>query len=361
MKVNGESLRSIWRDNGSKTVKIIDQRYLPHSLEIIDLNSLNDFCEAISEMKVRGAPLIGITAAYAIADSMQKDSSDSNLENSCNSLSKTRPTAMNLFWAINFIKENLYKINSDIRADKASKLADQLAAEDIQKNKAIGQEGFKIIADISEKKNKETVNILTHCNAGWLATVDWGTALSPIFRANREGLKVHVWVDETRPRNQGGLTAWELANEGINHTMIVDNSGGHLMQRGMVDAVIVGSDRTTSAGDVCNKIGTYLKALAAKDNNIPFYAALPSSTIDWNIQNGLNDIPIENRSSKEIDHISGLDMDGRLETLRIYSESVKSLNPAFDVTPSKFVTGIITEKGIYDPNEEALRQAFGKK
>tara|TARA_B100001250_G_C19815382_1_gene798024 strand:- start:1684 stop:2769 length:1086 start_codon:yes stop_codon:yes gene_type:complete len=361
MKVNGESLRSIWRDNGSKKVKIIDQRYLPHSLEIIDLNSLNDFCEAISEMKVRGAPLIGITAAYAIADSMEKDSSDSNLENSCDSLSKTRPTAMNLFWAINFIKEKLYKIDSDIRADEASKLADQLAAEDIQKNKAIGQEGFKIIADISNKKNKEIVNILTHCNAGWLATVDWGTALSPIFRANREGLRVHVWVDETRPRNQGGLTAWELANEGIDHTMIVDNSGGHLMQRGMVDAVIVGSDRTTSAGDVCNKIGTYLKALAAKDNNIPFYAALPSSTIDWNIQNGLNDIPIENRSSKEIDHISGLGIDGRLETLRIYSESVKSLNPAFDVTPSRFVTGIITEKGIYDPNEEALRQAFGKK
>jgi len=359
MKVNGENLRSIWRENTSHKIKIIDQRYLPHSLKIIELNSLNDYCVAISEMKVRGAPLIGVTAAFAIADSMAKDSSDSNLEITCDLLSQTRPTAMNLFWAIKFIKEKLSKINAN-RAEEAQKLADLLASEDIQKNKAIGEEGFRVLADISSKKNKEVVNILTHCNAGWLATVDWGTALSPIFKANREGMKIHVWVDETRPRNQGGLTAWELVNEDIDHTMIVDNSGGHLMQRGMVDVVIVGSDRTTSAGDVCNKIGTYLKALAAKDNNIPFYAALPSSTIDWNIQNGLKDIPIENRSSKEIDHVSGLDADGSLQTLRIYSERVKSLNPAFDVTPSKFVTGLITEKGIYDPNEETLRKAFGK-
>ena len=262
MKVNSEKFRSIWRDKSSKEVKIIDQRYLPHSLKVIKLASLNDYCAAISDMKVRGAPLIGVTAAFAVADSMAKDPSDKNLQITCDLLSETRPTAVNLFWALNFFRDKLSKINDNRRAEEAHKLADSLAEEDIQKNKAIGQEGFRILADLSNKKNHEVVNVLTHCNAGWLATVDWGTALAPIFRANREGVKIHVWVDETRPRNQGGLTAWELANEDIDHTLVVDNCGGHLMQRGLVDLVIVGSDRTTSAGDVCNKIGTYLKALA---------------------------------------------------------------------------------------------------
>lgn len=360
MKVNGENFRSIWRDKSSQEVKIIDQRYLPHSLNVIKLVSLNDYCVAISDMKVRGAPLIGVTAAFAIAESMKKDPSDKGLQITCNLLSKTRPTAVNLFWALNLFKDKLSKITGNRRAEEAHKLANSLAEEDIQKNRSIGQEGLRILSELANKKNHKVVNVLTHCNAGWLATVDWGTALAPIFRANREGISIHVWVDETRPRNQGGLTAWELANEDIDHTLVVDNCGGHLMQRGLVDLVIVGSDRTTSAGDVCNKIGTYLKALAAKENDIPFYAALPSSTIDWNIKNGLNDIPIEDRSSEEIDHINGLDSDGVLKTIRLYPEEIKSLNPAFDVTPSKFITGIITEKGIFNPNEKTLRKAFDK-
>jgi methylthioribose-1-phosphate isomerase len=360
MKVNGEKYRSIWRDKDSKEVKIIDQRYLPHLLKVIKLASLNDYCSAISDMKVRGAPLIGVTAAFAVADCMENDSSIANLNKTCDLLSKTRPTAVNLFWALDFLKDKLSNTKDSKRAKKAHNFANIFLEDDIKKNKLIGEEGFKILAALSKKKNNEILNVLTHCNAGWLATVDWGTALAPIFRANREGVNIHVWVDETRPRNQGGLTAWELLNEGIDHTMIVDNSGGHLMQRGLVDVVIVGSDRTTAAGDVCNKIGTYLKALAAKENNIPFYAALPSSTIDWNILDGLNEIPIENRSSEEIDHISGLDPEGNFKTIRIHSEKGKSLNPSFDVTPSKFVTGIITEKGVFSPNEETLRKAFNK-
>jgi methylthioribose-1-phosphate isomerase len=360
MKVNGQKFRSIWKDEFSDQVKIIDQRFLPHTLEVIELNTLNDYCCAIADMKVRGAPLIGVTAGFAIANSMKEDATDSNLIRCCELLSETRPTAVNLFWAINYFKNELSNIPIDNRAKQAIKLADMIAHDDIEKNKTIGEYGSKILHNISQKKNDGIVNVLTHCNAGWLATVDWGTALSPIFRGNRDGLNLHIWVDETRPRNQGGLTAWELMNEGIDHTLIVDNAGGHLMQKGLVDIVIVGSDRTTASGDVCNKIGTYLKALAAKESNIPFYAALPSSTIDWNITNGLHDIPIENRSSEEMDHITGLDNDGDLKTIRIYSEKVKSLNPAFDVTPSKFIDGIITEKGIINPDEGSLRKTFNK-
>jgi len=360
MRANGENLKSIWREKGSNQAMIIDQTFLPYSLEIIELNSLDEYCSAITEMKVRGAPLIGVTAAFAIADSMMEDPSDANLINTCELLSTTRPTALNLFWAINIMKEKLSNIRIEDRPKEALSISNELASQDVERNMAIGNNGFEIISKVSREKNHETVNILTHCNAGWLATVDWGTALAPIFRANREGVKIHIWVDETRPRNQGGLTAWELQNEGIDHTLIVDNSGGHLMQRKMIDLVIVGSDRTTSTGDVCNKIGTYLKALAAKDNNIPFYAALPSSTVDWDIKDGVSGIPIENRSSSEIDHISGIDHLGQTQNLRVYPKNVKSLNPAFDVTPSRLVTGIITEKGIYNPEESILRKAFNK-
>jgi len=358
MKVDGQNFKSIWRAGSLGQVQIIDQRLLPHSIKIIELNTLNDYCSAISDMKVRGAPLIGVTAAFAIADAIKEDPSDKNLTKCCELLALTRPTAVNLFWAIALLKKELLSTPVDFRIEKSRELADLLAHEDIEKNKAIGEHGAKLLHNISKTKSDGIVNILTHCNAGWLATVDWGTALAPIFKANRDGIKLHVWVDETRPRNQGGLTAWELINEGIDHTLIVDNSGGHLMQRDLVDIVIVGSDRTTAAGDVCNKIGTYLKALAAKENNIPFYAALPSSTIDWSITNGLKDIPIENRSSEEIDYMTGINNAGNMETIRIYPETVNSLNPAFDVTPSKFVHGIITEKGILNPDEGSLRKAF---
>ena len=352
MRIKGKHFRSIWREGNC--IKIIDQRYLPYELKIVELNNLEEFFYAIKEMQVRGAPLIGVTAAYGIAKSIYEDPSDDNLLKTCKVLEKTRPTAINLFWAINLLKKELLNINIDERKNKAIGLADSIAEDDISNNAMIGINGAEILKELARNQSKSTINVLTHCNAGWLATVDRGTALSPIFKARDEGLNIHVWVDETRPRNQGCLTAWELENEEIEHTVIVDNAGGHLMQTGLIDIVIVGSDRTSLNGDVCNKIGTYLKALSAKDNNIPFYAALPISTIDREIENGL-EIPIENRSNLEVKNVRGLDSNQNITEINLYpNENTKLLNPAFDVTPAKLVTGIITDKGVCLPQKKEI-------
>ena len=354
MKVSGSNYKSIWREDDS--IFIIDQTLLPSEFRILELNTFDKFCEAIVSMRVRGAPLIGVTAAYAIAFSMSIDPSTNNLMKSAEKLLKTRPTAINLYWAVNKMISDLKRAEEGSRGEYSMSIAEKIASSDISTNKKIGDFGYELLKNISTKKDRP-LNILTHCNAGWLATVDWGTALSPIFRANQEGFDLHVWVDETRPRNQGLLTAWELKNEGINHTLITDNAGGHLMQKGYVDIVIVGSDRTTINGDVCNKIGTYLKALAAKDNNVPFYVALPSSTIDWDIKN-YKDIPIEERQSEELSHIEGLDENGNVKKIQIYPKKSKAMNLAFDVTPSKYVTGLITEKGVCEASEKGLKDLF---
>ena len=358
MRIKGKHFRSIWREDDC--IKIIDQRYIPHKLKIVELSNLEQFCFAIKEMQVRGAPLIGVTAAYGIAKSINEDPSDENLLKTCNILEKTRPTAINLFWAINILKKALMNTSVDNRKNKALDLADFIAEDDISRNEIIGIEGSKILQELAKTQKKSTINVLTHCNAGWLATVDRGTALSPIFKARDEGLNIHVWVDETRPRNQGSLTAWELENEEIEHTVVVDNAGGNLMQNGLIDIVIVGSDRTSLNGDVCNKIGTYLKALSAKDNNIPFYAALPISTIDNSIEDGLK-IPIENRSNLEVKNIQGLDLDRNLVEISLYpNANTKILNPAFDITPAKLVTGIITDKGVCLPEKKAIIKLLNK-
>ena len=298
MKVKGKNYKSIWLDKKKLVVVVIDQRLLPHKFKLLYLRNIKDVKKAIKNMVVRGAPLIGVTAAYGIYLSMKKDSSDRNLNNSINFLRNARPTAVNLSWALEFVKKRLLKAGALNRVELSKQIADEISDNDIKCCKRIAENGLKIILGIKKRKKNKTINILTHCNAGWLATVDWGTALSPIFLAHRKKIKIHVWVDETRPRNQGSsLTAWELLQEKIPHTIITDNAGGHIMQHGMVDMCITGSDRTTSNGDVCNKIGTYLKALSAFDNKIPFYVALPSNTIDLNSKNYLKDIPIEQRKS----------------------------------------------------------------
>tara|TARA_B100001123_G_scaffold53437_1_gene56212 strand:+ start:9 stop:944 length:936 start_codon:yes stop_codon:yes gene_type:complete len=310
-------------------------------------------------MVVRGAPLIGVTAAYGVYLSMKKDPSNSNLISSINYLINARPTAVNLSWALKFMKKELLNENPSNRAQKSKKLAEEISNKDIECCKKIAKYGLKVILDIKKKKKNKTINILTHCNAGWLATVDWGTALSPIFLAHRKKVKVHVWVDETRPRNQGSsLTSWELLQEKIPHTIITDNAGGHIMQHGMVDMCITGSDRTTANGDVCNKIGTYLKALSAYDNKIPFYVALPSSTIDLNSKNYLKDIPIEERDSDELTHIKGVNSRGKKTKIRITPKGSKVSNYSFDVTPAKYVTRLITEKGILKPSRIEIKKIF---
>ena len=348
MLVNGEHYQSIWRDPKTEEISIIDQRWLPHKFITPVLTSTNDVKVAIQEMWVRGAPLIGVTAAYGMAIAMAEDPSDSNLKKAGQLLNSARPTAVNLSWAVSKMQSLLAPMKADKRADVAIKLADQLAEEDVQTNMAIGNHGAKLIADIAQTKtHSEPVRILTHCNAGWLATVDWGTATAPIYEARAQGIDIEVWVDETRPRNQGAaLTTWEFLHNRVPHTLIVDNAGGHLMQNGLIDICIVGSDRTTATGDVCNKIGTYLKALAAKDNSVPFYAALPKSTIDLALSNGVREIPIENRLEKEVTHIQGLDENNEIVNVRLCAENVKALNPAFDVTPRHLITGIITEDGV---------------
>ena len=303
---------------------------------------------AIRDMWVRGAPLIGVTAAYGMAIAMAEDPTDANLKKAGQFLNSARPTAVNLSWAVSKVQRELQKIETSKRASASLTLADEMAETDVQTNKSIGKHGAKLIADIASKKKRgEPVRILTHCNAGWLATVDWGTATAPIYEAQAQGIEIAVWVDETRPRNQGAaLTTWELLHNNVPHTLIVDNAGGHLMQHGLVDICIVGSDRTTASGDVCNKIGTYLKALAAKDNGVPFYFALPTSTIDPLMDDGLKEIPIENRSEEEVTHIQGLDENNEIVKVRICPEKVKALNPAFDVTPKRLVSGLITEDAI---------------
>ena len=353
MLVNGDHYQSIWRDRKTGVIYIIDQRWLPHEFKTPVLNSTNDAMIAIRDMWVRGAPLIGVTAAYGIAIAMAEDSSDSNLQKVEQFFNSARPTAINLAWAVSKMQSLLAPLEANKRGNAALNFADQLAEEDVQTNMAIGKHGAKLIANIARTKTHgEPVRILTHCNAGWLATVDRGTATAPIYEAREQGIPVEVWVDETRPRNQGAaLTTWELLHNNVPHTLIVDNAGGHLMQHGFVDICIVGSDRTTATGDVCNKIGTYLKALAAKDSGVPFYAALPKSTIDLKLCDGVRQIPIENRSEKEVTHIQGLSEKNEVINVRLCPENVKALNPAFDVTPRHLITGIIAEDGVHFPHQ----------
>lgn len=359
MKVKGNHFRSIWYDKSSDSVNIIDQRALPYEFKIIKIEFLEEFEVAIKEMAVRGAPLIGATAAYGIARQMQRDPSNDSITMSWERLNNTRPTAINLKWALNRCKNHLLSVPVDERAKISMQLAAAICNEDIEINKSIGRHGVDIIKSIaSEKPSDEPVRLLTHCNAGWLATVDWGTATSPMFQSHDQGIPLHVWVDETRPRNQGALTSWELESHGISHNYITDNAGGHLMQHGLVDMVIVGTDRTTACGDVCNKIGTYLKALAAKDNNIPFYVALPSPTIDWTVRNGVTEIPIEQRSEDEVSYVQGLDSAGLISQVKVTPKGTSGYNPAFDVTPARLVTGLITERGLCDASEEGLATLF---
>ena len=355
MKINGKSYKTIWFENN--IVKIIDQTKLPHQFLIKELKSVKDSINAIKHMEVRGAPLIGATAAYGLVLSIIEKNDLSYLKKSSEELINSRPTAINLKWAVDRMTKKLQGVNNNDILKIALDEAKAITVEDENFCKNIGINGLKIIEEIANKKDN-TVNILTHCNAGWLATIDWGTATSPIYHAHQKGIKVHVWVDETRPRNQGAnLTSYELNEEGISNTVITDNAGGILMQRGQVDMCIVGTDRTLSNGDVCNKIGTYLKALAAKDNNVPFYVALPSSTIDWNIKD-YNKIPIEERNPKELSYVEGVDEDNKVKKVRIYSEKSKVMNLAFDITPAKYVTGLITEKGICEASEKGLKGLF---
>ena len=355
MKIEGKSYKTIWFVNN--LVKIIDQTKLPHKFVIKDLKNVKDAINAIKTMEVRGAPLIGATAAYGLVLSIIEKNDLSFLKKSSEELINSRPTAINLKWAVDRMMKKLNGINEKDILKIALEEAKVIKGEDEGFCKNIGLNGLKIIEEISNKK-KDTVNILTHCNAGWLATIDWGTATSPIYHAHQKGIKVHVWVDETRPRNQGAnLTSYELNEEGISNTVITDNAGGILMQRGQVDMCIVGTDRTLSNGDVCNKIGTYLKALSAKDNNVPFYVALPSSTIDWSIKDH-KQIPIEERNSKELSHVEGIDENNEIKKVRIYPQKSKSLNLAFDVTPAKLVTGLITEKGVCEASEKGLKGLF---
>ena len=350
MLVNGTPYRSIWRDQQGAVV-IIDQRWLPHKFEEETLATSQEAVIAIRDMLVRGAPLIGVTAAYGIAIAMAEDPSDDNLEDAGLRLNAARPTAVNLAWAVTRMQNALATLEPQSRADAAMKLADEMADEDVETNASIGRNGADIIAEIAKRKTDGSpVRILTHCNAGWLATVDRGTATAPIYEAHDRGINLEVWVDETRPRNQGAaLTTWELHHNNIPNTLIVDNAGGHLMQHGLVDIVIVGSDRTTATGDVCNKIGTYLKALAAKDNDVPFYVALPNSTIDMSLDDGVAEIPIEERDQSEVTHLLGRTDNGETVQVKICPDGVPAANPAFDVTPRHLVAGLITETGIKRP------------
>ncbi len=357
MRIQGKEYRTIWYED--KIVKIIDQTKLPHQFIIKDLKSVKDAINAIKVMEVRGAPLIGGTAAYGIVLAIQESTDKEFINKSAEELIQSRPTAINLKWAVDRIMKKLSSINSDQILNIALNEAKEICDEDEKFCENIGIKGLRIIEEIYNKK-KSTVNILTHCNAGWLATINWGTATSPIYHAHKKGIPVHVWVDETRPRNQGAnLTSFELNEEEIPNTIIADNTGGILMQRGEVDMCIVGTDRTLSNGDVCNKIGTYLKALAAHDNKVPFYVALPSSTIDWNIKDA-KDIPIEERNFEELSHVEGVDENNQVKKVLIYPKKSKAMNLAFDVTPAKYVTGLITERGISEASSKGLKELFKK-
>ncbi len=360
MKVGERHYKTIWLNDDGASVDIIDQRWLPHEFRVVTLKTVQDVATAIRDMWVRGAPLIGVTAAYGMAIAMRNDPSDAHLDAVWEELHETRPTAINLRWALNAMREHLRPLAPEKRAEAAYARAAEIAEEDVELNRSIGKHGLDVIREIAaRKKPGEPVNILTHCNAGWLATVDYGTATAPIYMAVEEGIKVHVYVDETRPRNQGAqLTAWEMNGHGVPHTLVVDNAGGHLMQHGDVDMVIVGTDRTTARGDVCNKIGTYLKALAARDNDIPFYVALPSPTIDWTVHDGVREIPIEERAGDEVSFVQGRAADGSIATVRVSPEGSPAANPAFDVTPARLITGLITERGVAKPSEEGLKALF---
>ncbi len=349
MKVNGKPYRSIWDEDG--LVKVIDQRWLPHDFRIATLIDLDGFATAIRDMWVRGAPLIGATAAYGMAHAMTTSPTDTTLTAAYDRLIDTRPTAINLKWALDRCRATLSDTPEPQRAATALTLARAIADEDVEINRRIGEYGFEIIEKIAAQKQPgDPVRLLTHCNAGWIATVDWGTATSPMYQAADKGIDLHVWVDETRPRNQGALTSWELGSHGISHSYITDNAGGHLMQHGLVDMVITGTDRTTATGDVCNKIGTYLKALAAHDNGVPFYVALPSPTIDWTVSDGIRDIPIEDRDPREVSHVLGTGPNG-IDSVRVTPPDSPVANPAFDVTPARLVTGLITERGVVAPHD----------
>ena len=355
MIIEGKEYRTIWFENN--VVKIIDQTKLPHQFIIKDLRTVKDAINAIKVMEVRGAPLIGATAAYGLVLAIIENNDQSFLKKSAEELIKSRPTAINLKWAVDRMMNKLSGVNSDKILEIALNEAKEICEEDVKFCENIGLNGLRIIEEIYNKK-KDTVNILTHCNAGWLATINWGTATSPIYHAHKKDIPVHVWVDETRPRNQGAnLTSYELNEEEIPNTIIADNTGGILMQRGEVDMCIVGTDRTLATGDVCNKIGTYLKALAAKDNNVPFYVALPSSTIDWDIKD-YKDIPIEQRNSEELSHMEGLDKDGNVKKVKVYPKKSKAMNLAFDITPAKYVTALITEKGVCEASSDGLKKLF---
>jgi methylthioribose-1-phosphate isomerase len=354
MKIEGNHYRTIWSDD--ELVFVIDQTKLPHKFEVVTWRFVEDAAQGIRSMVVRGAPLIGAAAAYGIALAMKANPSDESLEQAYDLLIQSRPTAVNLRWALDRMSGLLRSLTPSERTGAAYQEALSIADEDVKNCSALGEHGLVVLREIwSRLGQKRPLQVLTHCNAGWLATVDWGTALAPIYKAFNAEIPIHVWVDETRPRNQGAsLTAWELSHHGVPHTLIADNTGGHLMQHGMVDLCIVGSDRTTAAGDVCNKIGTYLKALAAHDNNVPFYVALPFSTIDWGIQDGLKEIPIEERSPEEVTHITGRTATGEVVTVTIAPEGSQAANFAFDVTPARYVTALITERGVCTASAKGL-------
>jgi methylthioribose-1-phosphate isomerase len=364
MKVEGKAYRTIWIADDGWAVEIIDQTKLPHAFTTRRLETVGEAARAISAMLVRGAPLIGATAAFGVALAMRRDASDAALAAAYERLVKTRPTAVNLRWALDDMRAALAPVPEAERAAAAYRRAGEICDEDVENNRAIGAHGLGLLRAIAAAKAERQgraspVNVLTHCNAGWLATVDWGTALAPIYAAHDSGLAVHVWVDETRPRNQGsGLTAWELAQHGVPHTVVVDSAGGHLMQRGLVDVCITGSDRATASGDVANKIGTYQKALAANDNGVPFYAALPGSTIDWTLSDGLSEIPIEERDGSEVATVTGRDADGRIATVAVTPEGTAVYNPGFDVTPARLVTGLITERGLCPATREGILSLY---
>ena len=360
MRVGNSHCRTIWLNADGRSVDIIDQRWLPHEFRVVTLETVDEVAVAIRDMWVRGAPLIGVMAAYGVAIAMGVDASDRGLDAVWEKLHETRPTAINLQWALDEMRRVLRAVPTPQRQATAYRRAAEIAEEDVELNRAMGQHGLAIIKTIAAtKKPGEPVNILTHCNAGWLATVDYGTATAPIYAAGEAGIAIHVYVDETRPRNQGAqLTAWELNNQGVPHTLIVDNAGGHLMQHGRIDMVIVGTDRTTADGDVCNKIGTYLKALAAKDNGVPFYVALPSPTIDWAVHDGVKEIPIEERDGDEVTFVQGRGADGKTTRVRISPEGSPAANPAFDVTPARLITGLITERGVAEASPQGLQRMF---
>ena len=360
MLINKKHFRTIWENKDYGDICTIDQTLLPHSFEIINITNVKQAAKIILDMNVRGAPLIGATGAYGMCLAVKENSSDKFIDESYHVLLETRPTAINLKWALDKIRDELIKTPENKRIKKSYEIARKICDNDVKICENIGVHGFELIKNLYQKNNRP-INILTHCNAGWLATIDWGTATAPMYMAQKNNIPIHIWVDETRPRNQGAnITSYELKNQNIDHTVIVDNAGGHLMQKGLVDLCIVGTDRTTYTGDVTNKIGTYLKALAAKDNDVPFYVALPSTTIDWEMRDGLKEVNIEERNFNEINYVQGLDDQNIIKSVRITPQDVKTSNYAFDTTPRRLITGLITENGVLDPNEESIKKAFNR-